>query len=325
MIRRFIAYYKPVRKLLFVDMLSAILIAGIDLITPRFTSHMIDVIIPSMNVTLVLRWSFYLLIAYAIRVSLQYVVEYWGHILGVRMEFAMRKQLFAHIQQLPIRFFDNIKVGKLMSRLVNDLNDISEVAHHGPEDLLISVVLLVGSFTMMYLTQWKLALILTVLVPLMIAVGISKNLKFRKAFRELRRRVADINAQAEDNFSGIRVVKAFTAESQQEQLFDDGNQRFATSRISALKTMAEFGVSVSFLSISFNWSFSLWEPGSLFPIRCPLADLSSFYCMCSSFSNPLTASQDSSCNTIRQWLDLNVFWKWSIHRHSQMRAIKSMI
>lgn len=246
MIRRFIAYYKPVRKLLFVDMLSAILIAGIDLITPRFTSHMIDVIIPSMNVTLVLRWSFYLLIAYAIRVSLQYVVEYWGHILGVRMEFAMRKQLFAHIQQLPIRFFDNIKVGKLMSRLVNDLNDISEVAHHGPEDLLISVVLLVGSFTMMYLTQWKLALILTVLVPLMIAVGISKNLKFRKAFRELRRRVADINAQAEDNFSGIRVVKAFTAESQQEQLFDDGNQRFATSRISALKTMAEFGVSVKF-------------------------------------------------------------------------------
>lgn len=112
MIRRFIAYYKPVRKLLFVDMLSAILIAGIDLITPRFTSHMIDVIIPSMNVTLVLRWSFYLLIAYAIRVSLQYVVEYWGHILGVRMEFAMRSNYLLIFSSYPSDFL-------IISRLVN--------------------------------------------------------------------------------------------------------------------------------------------------------------------------------------------------------------
>ena len=119
-----------------------------------------------------------------------------------------------------------MKVGKLMSRLVNDLNDISEVAHHGPEDLLISIVLLVGSFYMMYTSNLELAIVMTILVPLMIFIGVRQNLKFRKAFRVMRERLAEINARVESNFSGIRVVKAFTAEENESEDFALGNARF---------------------------------------------------------------------------------------------------
>jgi len=246
MIKKFITYYLPYKKLFILDISAAVLIALLDLVTPRFSNYLISSLIPSQNVSLLLKWSLIIAMVFSVRVSLQYVVEYWGHVLGVKMEYDMRKEMFAHIQTLPISFFDNTKVGKLMSRLVNDLNDISEVAHHGPEDLLISAVLLVGSFIMMYMTSWQLAVVMTILVPLMIIVGVRQNLKFRRAFRVMREKLSEINAQAEDNFSGIRVVKAFNAEEREEELFSVGNENFAISRKSALRVMASFGVTVKF-------------------------------------------------------------------------------
>jgi ATP-binding cassette subfamily B protein len=179
-----------------------------------------------------------------LRLVLNYVVEYYGHVLGVNMEYDMRKEMFGHIQSLPVSYFDNIKVGKLMSRLVNDLNEISELAHHGPENLLIAIVLLIGSFFLMYTSNVTLALVMTFLVPLMIIIGVRQNLKFRSAFRVMRERLAEINAQAQDNFSGIRVVKAYNAEEKEELQFAQGNDFFAVSRKGALKIMAQFGVTV---------------------------------------------------------------------------------
>ncbi|KAF0226666.1 MAG: ATP-binding cassette subfamily B bacterial [Erysipelotrichaceae bacterium] len=244
MIKRFIKYYKPYRLLFAMDVVSAILIAGLDLVIPRFTNHLISNIIPLKIMQPLLYWGMLLVLFFIVRLILHYYVEYYGHVVGVGMEHDMRKDMFAHIQQLPISYFDNVKVGKLMSRLVNDLNDIAELAHHGPEDFLISLVLLVGSFYLMFTSNVYLAIVMTILVPLMLYVGVKQNLKFRSAFRTMRERLSEINAQAEDNFSGIRVVKAYNAELKEQEQFAKGNSHFASSRKYALKIMAEFGVTV---------------------------------------------------------------------------------
>lgn len=242
MIKKLVPYYKPYWKLFVIDSIAALLIATIDLMTPRVSSILIDRILPQGKFILVLQLCAVLLIAYIMRVALEFVVEYWGHVLGIGIERDMRQEMFEHIQTLPVSFFDNIQTGKLMSRLVNDLNEISEAAHHGPEDFIIAVFLLFGSFFMMFKTNWILACAMAVLVPIMLVVAVQRNSKYRIAFREMRTKIAEINAQAEDNFSGIRVVKAFTAEEKEIQQFLDGNNDFARSKKRGYKVMAEFGI-----------------------------------------------------------------------------------
>lgn len=242
MIRKMIPYYKPYVGLFLIDTLAALIIATIDLVTPRFSSYLIDSILPQQDYAMVVKVCLFLGLAYLVRVALEYVLEYWGHILGVKIERDMRQELFAHIQRLPITYFDEIKTGKLMSRLVNDLNDISEAAHHGPEDFIISSFLMIGSFVMMFRTNVPLAAVLAILVPVMVIAGVHRNMKFRLAFRDLRKQLAEINAQAEDNFSGIRVVKAFTAEKREMDQFNLGNEKFTHSKRKAYQVMAAFGV-----------------------------------------------------------------------------------
>lgn len=244
MLRKFMTYYKPYKKLLFLDILAALVMSLIDLITPRFTSYFIDDLIPQGSLSIIYRMLFFLAIAYIIHVVCGYVVEYWGHVMGVGIEYDMRKEMFDHLQTLPVEFYDNVQTGKLMSRLVGDLNEISEAAHHGPENLVLSITIFIGSFVMMFLTSWRLSLILLAVVPVMFILAINRNMKFRNAFRDMRKKIAQINAQAENNFSGIRVVKAFNGEELEMDAFDEGNANFATTRKTALKTMAEFGVSV---------------------------------------------------------------------------------
>ena len=244
MLRKFITYYKPYKKLFFLDMIAALVMSLIDLITPRFTSYFIDDLIPQGNLSIIYRMLFFLAIAYVIHVICGYVVEYWGHVMGVGIEYDMRKEMFDHLQTLPVEFYDNVQTGKLMSRLVGDLNEISEAAHHGPENLVLSITIFIGSFVMMFLTSWRLSLILLAVVPVMFILAINRNMKFRQAFRDMRKKIAQINAQAENNFSGIRVVKAFNGEELEMDAFDEGNANFAMTRKTALKTMAEFGVSV---------------------------------------------------------------------------------
>ncbi len=244
MLRKFMAYYKPYKKLFFIDMFAALVMSLIDLITPQFTSYFIDELIPKGSLSLIYRYLFFLAIAYLIHVICGYVVEYWGHVMGVGIEYDMRKEMFDHMQTLPVEFYDNVQTGKLMSRLVGDLNEISEAAHHGPENVVLATTVFIGSFIMMFITSWQLTLILLAFVPIMFVIAINRNMKFRNAFREMRKKIAQINAQAENNFSGIRVVKAFNGEELEIEAFNEGNQNFADTRKVALKTMAEFGVSV---------------------------------------------------------------------------------
>ena len=186
MIRNFISYYKPHKWLFFLDMAAALLIAATDLIFPQVTRYFINDLIPNNNVALLVKLSIGLLFIYIIRFFLDYIVGYYGHLLGVKMEYDMRKDMFNHLQKLSFRYYDETKTGHIMSRLVNDLNDISELAHHGPEDLFISIIMLMGSFVLLLGINVKLTLIVFTVVPFLAAFAIYYNGKMRLTFRQMR-------------------------------------------------------------------------------------------------------------------------------------------
>lgn len=256
MIKEFIQYYKPHKRLFFIDIFCAFLVAGTDLVFPMVTRQFINDFIPNRNLDLIIRFGIILTVLYLIRFLLDYIVGYWGHVLGIRLEYDMRKVMFRHIQKMSFAYFDNTKTGSIMSRIVNDLNEISELAHHGPEDLFISVILFVGSFFLLMRINVPLTLIVFSIVPFLVWFALSYNLKMRRSFQDLRVSLGEINAHLEDSISGIRVVKSFTNEAFEEARFDEGNDRFKTLR----------GVSVRFLGIfggGINWFANILQLAAL--------------------------------------------------------------
>lgn len=179
MIRRFSKYYKPHLKLFTIDFGCALLMSLLDLVFPALVAMIIDEAIPQKNLDLLFTISLIILALYALSAVLNYIVTYWGHVLGVRIESDMRSDLFNHIQKLSFSYFDNTKTGHIMSRLVNDLFDIAEFAHHGPEDIFITMITLVGTFIIMLTLNWQLALIIFMLVPIMLIFAVMKNKKMR--------------------------------------------------------------------------------------------------------------------------------------------------
>ncbi len=252
MIKRFSTYYKNHLPLFFLDFSCAFLMAGLDLIFPTVVSKMIDDILPSKNLSLIIKIGIGLLALYLVKAILEYIVNYWGHTLGVRIEYDMRKDLFNHIQKLSFSYFDNTKTGHIMSRIVNDLNEISELAHHGPEDLFIGVVTLIGSFVILLKIHIPLSLITFAIIPVMLLYAIITNKKMTSAFKETRLKVADINAQVEDSISGARVVKSFTNEWYEEEKFEEGNFKFRGAKENAYKIMAVFYSGINFFSNLIN-------------------------------------------------------------------------
>lgn len=248
MIKKFIKYYKPHLGLFILDMFCAFLISGTDLVYPMVTRTLINNVIPDKNIQLIFKIGFFMLILYGIRMLLEYIVGYYGHVLGVKMEYDMRKEMFSHVQDLPFKFFDNTKTGHIMSRMVNDLNEIAEMAHHGPEDLFISTVMIIGSFILLLNINVKLTLITFIVLPFMLYFAMHYNSKMRKNFRQMRESLADINGRLEDSISGIRVVKSFTNEEYEEYKFDDGNDNFKRLRTISVRYLGIFGSGVNFFS-----------------------------------------------------------------------------
>jgi ATP-binding cassette subfamily B protein len=193
-----------------------------------------------------------LLLLFAVSSILKYVVDYWGHVVGVRMEADMRNKLFSHIQTQDIEFFDNTKVGHLMSRIVNDLRDVSELAHHGPEDIFLSLVMLLGSAIILIKIEPTLTVILYSYVILFVVFAIFKRKKMRDAFREVKKEIAEVNTNLENSLSGVREVKTYTNEDTEYDKFLEGNIRFKNSRENAFKTMAEFSSGMDFLMKALN-------------------------------------------------------------------------
>ncbi|WP_415803824.1 ABC transporter ATP-binding protein, partial [Hathewaya histolytica] len=184
---------------------------------------------------------------YIIKYICSYFIEYWGHIVGVRIQYDMRRDIFSHLQKLPFSYFDNHKTGHIMSRIINDLMEISELAHHGPEDLFISIVMIVGSFIALCTININLTLVIFAFVPFMVWFAMSKRIKLSKAFKDVRGKVADVNTRLENSISGIRVSKSFANEDYEMEKFDEGNLKFKKSRSFAYKYMAEFYSGIRFL------------------------------------------------------------------------------
>ncbi len=253
LVKRLFKYFLPHKKLIILDLFCALGIATIDLVFPLVSRQIINVYIPNQN----LRWLFltgvFLVGIYCIRAIFDYIVNYWGHVAGARIEYDMRSDLFKHYQTMDIEFFDNRRTGKLMSRLINDLNNISELAHHGPEDLFISIIMIIGSFAILFNIEWRLTLIIFAFLPFIIWFAIKKSKQMRHNFRNVKEKIADVNAQVENSLSGIRVSKSFTNESYEIDKFDMGNDIFKESKVKAYKTMSEFftgiRVQMKFLNI----------------------------------------------------------------------------
>ncbi|OAB40678.1 multidrug ABC transporter ATP-binding protein [Paenibacillus macquariensis subsp. defensor] len=246
MIRRFFTYYRPYKGLFILDFACAVIAGLLELAFPLAISSFIDDLLPSGNWSLIVWACVALLAIYALNTILNYVVTYWGHMLGINIETDMRRKMFGHVQKLSFRFFDNHKTGHLMGRITNDLNDIGELAHHGPEDVFIAIMTLIGSFSLMAYINLELALITFIIVPFMAWLVIFFGRKMTATYRNLFGEVGNFNARIEDNVGGIRVVQSFANERHEEQLFAVDNQNYRTTKLLAYKTMAK-SISISYM------------------------------------------------------------------------------
>ncbi|UUV25033.1 MULTISPECIES: ABC transporter ATP-binding protein [Lysinibacillus] len=238
LLRRFFSYYKPYKGLFILDFSCAILVALIELAFPIVLNKVIDDILPDGELKWIIMASLLLFALYIFNSILHFIVSYWGHMLGINIETDMRKESFSHVQKLSFRYFDNNKTGHLVSRLTNDLMDIGELAHHGPEDIFIAAMTIIGTFGVMYYIDPTFTILIFLLVPIILILTIIFGKLMSKAFRQMFGDIADFNARVENNVSGIRVVQAFTNEDHEIKRFKVNNERFRMTKLFSYKVMA---------------------------------------------------------------------------------------
>ena len=288
LLRRFIAYYKPHLKLFSLDMLASFFVSLIGLLYPIVTRNMLNDYIPNQKLNLIIFFGGGLFVLYFIRMLLKYFVQYYGHMVGVYMQSDMRKDMFKKLQQLPFSFFDDHETGKIMSRMTNDLAEISELAHHGPENLFMSGMMIIGSFLYLSTIDLALTLIIFICVPFLLMAAMFLRKKMRIAFLESRKSIAKINAALESSVSGIRVTKAFNNSLKEEEKFEVGDKEFVKARSKAYKAMGQFYASTGFITDVFNVIVLI--SGGIFLYRgdITLGDYSAFIVSVNLFVNPLT-------------------------------------
>ncbi|MET4560566.1 ATP-binding cassette subfamily B protein [Lysinibacillus parviboronicapiens] len=238
LLQRFFSYYRPYKGLFILDFSCAIVAALIELAFPLVLNKVIDDILPDGELKWIVMASLLLLLLYIFNSILDFTVSYWGHMLGINIETDMRKESFSHVQKLSFRYFDNNKTGHLVSRLTNDLMDIGELAHHGPEDMFIATMTIIGSFGVMFYIDPTFTLLIFILVPIILLLTIIFGKLMSKAFRQMFGDIADFNARVENNVSGIRVVQAFTNEEHEIKRFKVNNNRFRATKLFSYKVMA---------------------------------------------------------------------------------------
>ncbi len=240
MFKKFMSYYKPYKKLFFLDLFVAFIFAMCDLVYPMMTRELINESIPNQEMRMIGVFAVTLLVIFAIKYVCSYFMQYWGHVVGVRMQADMRRDIFLHLQKLPCSFFDRTKTGDVMSRIINDLMDISELAHHGPEDLFISGVMIIGSFLVLVNINVPLTLIIFAFIPLIFWFTWKKRDKMSKAFTASRVETGKVNAILENSIAGMRVSKSFCSKDKEVEKFQAGNNDFKNAREKAYKVMAEY-------------------------------------------------------------------------------------
>lgn len=247
-LKKFLSYYRPQKKIFIIDMLCALSIAVIELLYPAATRHILKVVIPEGDIPSLLKILLLLLVLYIALGFLHYFVNFWGHMMGVYIESDMRRDLFKHLQKLPFKFYDNNRTGELMSRMTNDLNEVTELAHHGPEDIFLSIVMLIGSFLYLVRIEWRLAVVVFgVMIPLIMWFTITRRKSMSKAWRKVREKMGEINSSLENSIAGIRVSRAFTNEDYEKERFKESNHNFRNAKTGAYKAMAQYLTGVTFL------------------------------------------------------------------------------
>ena len=242
----FLSYYKPHLGLFILDMCCALCIAVVDLAFPYASRQALNELLPQNLYGAFFAVMAILLLAYGLRAGMQYVVTYWGHMMGVRIEADIRRDLFGHMQDLSFSFYDKNRTGQLMSRATTDLFEITELAHHGPEDLFISLITLVGAFCLMVTIQWKLALVVFAVVPLFVIFTVVQRRRMVKASLQVKQNMAGINGQLESAISGMRTAKAFANEDQESEKFRVSNDQFKGAKRGYYKAMATYNSGLEF-------------------------------------------------------------------------------
>ena len=287
MLKRFIKYYKPHYKMLSLDMLASLLISIIGMVYPVVTNNMLNTYIPQKMYKTIVISGIVVLTLYVIRMLLRYFVQYYGHVIGVKMQSQMRQDLFKHLQKLPYRFYDNNETGRIMTRITSDLFEVCELAHHGPENLLISSVMIVLSFGYLITIDWILTLIIFTCVPVLVLVTLYCRKAMKEAFDDRRKSNAIINAAVESSITGIRVTKAYTNADREVEKFKKGDDLFVDASRRAYSAMAKFHSSTAFVTDIFNVFILIAGGLFLYAGRISFGDYSTFIVSVNLFINPV--------------------------------------
>ena len=246
MIKTLFGYFKPHLKIFLADMFCAILVACVDLAFPLVSRRAMYDMLPEKRYTVFFVVMAIIAIAYAIRSLAYYIMAYWGHTFGVRVEADIRRDLFNHFQELDFEFYDKNRTGNLMNRMTGDLFEITELSHHGPEDVLISVLTIIGSLVFMFYMEWRLALVIAILIPIFLLLVMSNRKSMSRASANVKIRMADINSEIESRLSGMRTSKAFANEDVDKESFDETNELFKGAKKDFYKAMGRFMASQEF-------------------------------------------------------------------------------
>ncbi len=286
-LRAFASYYKPHWKLFALDMFCALMIAAVDLVFPMVSRYAMQNWLPANAYGVFFGVMAALVLAYVIRAGFQYFVGYWGHLLGVYMEVDMRRELFSHLQKLSFRFYDQNRTGSLMSRVVNDLFEVVELAHHGPEDLFISAVTLIGALILLMTIEWRLALVVFLLVPLIVLFTVYRRKKMSAASARVKERTAGINADIESSISGARTAKAFTNEEYEIARFEVGNRQYRGAKREFYRQMGTFQAGMDFLTSIMNVAVIAFGGALIMGGSLDYIDLITFTLYVSAFLQPI--------------------------------------
>ena len=244
MIRRFLVFYKPYKLMFFIDMLCVLLVGLANLCYPYIVKNMINDYVPNGNVELFLTWAVILLIIYIAKAGFSYYTEYYGHVVGLKMQANMRNQLFSHLQKLPLSYFDEHQAGDLMSRLVNDLLELAELAHHGPEHVLLATVMFLGSFIILSSINLTLTCLIFAAVPIVLIFALAMQKKMDEVSTRTREELSDVNSALENSLAGIRVTRAYTNSHYENNRFDEQIQRFLRASEQRYRVMSQLSVGV---------------------------------------------------------------------------------
>lgn len=250
--KKFVQYYKPHKVTFTLDMLCSFFYAVAGLLYPIITNKILDYFIPNGMIKEILILSSVLLGVYLIRAGLNYYINYYGHAMGVKMQASMRSDLFKHLEKLPYSFYDNNETGQLMARMTNDLFSVSELAHHGPENVFITSFMTISAFAYLCTINWKLALIIFAFLPVLIVIAVFSRKNMTKAFQKSREEIGNINSCLENSIAGIRVTKAYNNAEHEQARFENSNNAFVKARRKAYKAMATFSSSMTLVTSIYN-------------------------------------------------------------------------